>query len=121
MSSTIPAFTSELNATGNCIHRGMPWTLTLNWEDARGATFDLTGASALCTLTSDDGGTIVLATPAVQLAAVEPNITLALTDAETTALDVIDTSYLWLTLTDSAGRDNALLYGPCPVNTWGAP
>lgn len=126
MSSTIPSYTAELGKAGNCIRIGLPWTVTIDWTDTAGATRQLSAYTAKCKITSSDqptATTLVTLTSTngrITLGNSEPNITLSLSDADTTALPVTSGACFYLTLTDGAGKDIGLLFGPCPVEWWGS-
>lgn len=122
--SVSPGYTKAMDATNNCIRIGVPWDQQFNWRDgSTGATLDLTGYSARACITSGNtqGSGTLLEFTSIILAASSPNITISASDAATAALTATEDSWFWLTLTDGAGKDYTLVYGPCPIRYWGAP
>lgn len=102
---------------------GKPWSQTFNYQPA-GVTANLTGYSAeLRVMTgSHTGATLILSQTSgggdITLGSVDPNITVTITDADTTALTEAS-AYAYLTLTTGGGTEIPVLEGPVQIKFWG--
>lgn len=105
------------------IFRGLPWSCKVNIADVIGAvttTRNLTSATVAFTVraANDDAATaLVQLTQAAGItrASTDPNLTMAITDAATTALAANEHAWAWLVVSDVP-----ILAGPCRIKEWGA-
>lgn len=97
---------------------GKPWSQTFNYQPA-GVTANLTGYSAeLRVMTGSHTGATLIHSQAGSVGSSDPNITVTITDADTTALDEAS-AYAYLTLTTGGGTEIPVLEGPVQIKFWG--